>query len=564
MRPSSMHPFLHATTLSLFVASLLLAAPAQAYTMRNCRKSATWTGSTEMVADLNPGAPGSTHPIFGFSSTNELMAEFNDTLYFQADDGTHGSELWRVGNGSPTMVGDIAPGATGSQPHAFARYNGALFFAARSSADRDNLYMSNGSAIAMLPDPAAGGQKVEIAALTVYAGNLYFVRYVDGAGKLWRYNGTTTQLVGAANAVAGAFETSSLTAHPFVVFKDRLYFVKAVGAEYRLWAFDGTAMKLVKQLAPAGNTTSYGFDLGVYGDAIYFGSVVPADPPFESDELWKYTGIGAPAKVATLPAHAFSFSQPGDFTVFNGKLYFTAAQGLHRFDGSNLVLLPSGPAALPWGVSGISPYTAVGSLFFSGFHDDWQNAEPYIFNGSQTALVRDIMPADGTPNPGSFPSRGVQVDDMLFFSAEDNIHGRELWRMKRGEASARLDCDIVVIPLWDDWRLWIVDEREVIVATWLAAPNERPRLISRERTVARRDQPLRVQVLKSELRRNGVPEGASLVTRVYDAKTGAIVDRGDGTVGVSTQRVVGGKRANVTQVGEPPLREVMGERLYGM
>ncbi|MGY4515050.1 hypothetical protein [Lysobacter sp. HA18] len=564
MRPSPMRPSALFSTLSLLVGSLLLASPVQAYWMRDCHaRPSTWKGTTEMVADINPGAAGSSHPILGFSSINSLMTEFNNTLYFQADDGTHGSELWRVGNGAPSMVVDLVPGASGSAPHSFAPYNGALFFAAHSSANHDALYMSNGSAIAIAVDPMSAAQNVEITALTVYAGKLYFVRYADGVPSLWRYDGTSAQAVAAANAVPGRIETSDLIAHPFVVFKNRLYFVKATGADYRLWAFDGSTMTLVKQLVPTGNFTTYGFDLGVYGDALYFGVLVPADPLYVSDELWKYSGSGAPTKVAFLQANAWSFSQPLEFTVFKGKLYFTSGSGLQRYDGSTLQSLGGSAGGAPWGAGGLTPYTG-SFLYLSGFYDDWQNSEPYIFNGSTTSLLRDIMPATGLPEPGSFPTRGVQVDDMLFFSAADDTHGRELWRVKRDEGPAFLDCDIVVIPIWDDWRLWVVDEREVIVATWLAGPDRQPQLISRERTVARRDQPLRVQVLKTDARRDRLPDGARLVTRVYDAKTGAVVDRGEGSIGASTESVGRRERAAATQVGEPTLRQVMGERVRGL
>ncbi|TZF90982.1 hypothetical protein [Cognatilysobacter lacus] len=569
MRPSLRHTALSAATVSLAAASLLLASPARAYTMRHCHpKTGDALASTAMVADLNPGAAGSTHPVFGLSSVNGLMTEFKSQLYFQADDGTHGAELWRVGTGAPSLVSDIAAGTAGSEPHAFATYDGALYFAAQSSPGHDVVYRTDGTTVTLAADPDAGAasQKVVIRSLIVYAGKLYFVRAADGVDRLWRYDGATVQLAGGANAAVGSFVTDDIGAHPFVVFKNRLYFVKAVGANYRLWAFDGNGATQVAQLVPDGNFTTYGFDLGAYGDALYFGTVVPADAPFVADELWKYTGSGAPMKVAGLTKHASSFSQPAEFNVFKGKLYFTGGAGLYRYDGTSLELLPGGAGGVPYGAVGLSPYSAVGSLYLGGFYDDWTSSEPYLFNGTTTTLVRDIMPPGAGMYAGSFPTRAVEVDDMLFFSADDGTHGRELWRMKRNDGPANLDCDIVVIPIWDDWRLWVVDEREVIVATWLTAPNQRPQLISRERAVVRRDQPLRVKGLQADIRRGRVADGARLVTRVYDVRTGAVLDRGEGAVGVSAQPV--GREASaaiaVPQVGEPTLRDVMGQRVRGL
>lgn len=47
-----------------------------------------------MVADINPG-PGDS--LYGFPPTvRRLFANANGTLFFAANDGTHGVELWKV------------------------------------------------------------------------------------------------------------------------------------------------------------------------------------------------------------------------------------------------------------------------------------------------------------------------------------------------------------------------------------------------------------------------------------------------------------------------------------
>ena len=61
-----------------------------------------------MVADINSGSGG--------SSLSGLTV-FNNELYFGANDGTNGFELWKYdGVNAPSMVADINPGSSSSSP----------------------------------------------------------------------------------------------------------------------------------------------------------------------------------------------------------------------------------------------------------------------------------------------------------------------------------------------------------------------------------------------------------------------------------------------------------------
>lgn len=76
----------------------------------------------------------SSHPTFFFS--------FNGELYFQADDGIHGTEIWRLAlttqeNPSvpkeemkiaPSLFADLMPGPLGSSPAYFTLHNGFMYF----------------------------------------------------------------------------------------------------------------------------------------------------------------------------------------------------------------------------------------------------------------------------------------------------------------------------------------------------------------------------------------------------------------------------------------------------
>ena len=72
-----------------------------------------------MVKDIDPGSSGSV-PID--------LTNVNGTLYFAANDGAHGEELWKSdGTAAGTvMVKDIDPGATLRSPEPDERQRHAL------------------------------------------------------------------------------------------------------------------------------------------------------------------------------------------------------------------------------------------------------------------------------------------------------------------------------------------------------------------------------------------------------------------------------------------------------
>src|SRR5438093_10713769 len=79
--------------------------------------------AASLVRDINPGGPG---------SAPTEMVNMNGQLFFTADDGIHGRELWTSdpASGATHMVVDINLGTTGSVPFYLTVVGNRLFFSA--------------------------------------------------------------------------------------------------------------------------------------------------------------------------------------------------------------------------------------------------------------------------------------------------------------------------------------------------------------------------------------------------------------------------------------------------
>ena len=83
--------------------------------------------------------PASSYPSF--------LTDVNGIMFFSADDGIHGSELWMT-DGTPAgtkLVADIYPGPEGSFPADLTNVNGTLFFSADDGVHGTELWISNGT-----------------------------------------------------------------------------------------------------------------------------------------------------------------------------------------------------------------------------------------------------------------------------------------------------------------------------------------------------------------------------------------------------------------------------------
>ena len=113
----------------------------------------TMAGTT-LVKDINPGG-GSSYPSIGYSPGLGQFAVLGGKLYFGANDGTNGNQLWST-DGTPAgtaIVDNINPGSIatngqGAAVTAVAAVNGRIFFQANDGTHGAELWTSLGKASA--------------------------------------------------------------------------------------------------------------------------------------------------------------------------------------------------------------------------------------------------------------------------------------------------------------------------------------------------------------------------------------------------------------------------------
>jgi len=410
------------------------------------------------VKDINPGSGGFvTGDTTGFAVSGGVV-------FFQADDGVHGCELWRSDGTleGTTLVKDLDPGP-GSP---FSKYlaqpvpvGGLVFFHAEDPLHGIELWRSDGTdaGTVRVKDINPGAFSSLPDSLANCGGALYF-RATDGVHgtELWKSDGTEagTSLVADIAVVGGDSSPEEM-----VVLGGIRYFVAddGTGAGRELWRTDGTAggTSMVKDLNPTGGSDPTG--LTVVGGVLFFS----ADDGSRGRELWMSDGT-AGGTTLVKDINSFGGSNPASLTLAGATLYFLAEDDTHgpelwKSDGTEpgTVLVKdinSGPGPIfPYSLDSFPIVPLRGVILFPA-DDGFRGLELWKSNGTAegTTLVKEIDSGPGDGFLYSISNAFTMAGTTLYFAGKDAGGGIELWRSDGTEAGTTRVKDIAPGPAGSD------------------------------------------------------------------------------------------------------------------
>ncbi|MBI3461827.1 MAG: hypothetical protein HY000_02035, partial [Planctomycetes bacterium] len=269
----------------------------------------------------------------------------NGTLYFFANDGVNGSELWKSdGTASGTvLVKDIRPGAFSSGPNSLVNVGLAMFFVASDGVHGPELWSSDGTAAgtSMAADLAAGSASAGISSLVPLGDSLLFQASDSAHGReIWKLSlpDRVPFLLSDINPGNSGSHVIAMARSEDLVFFSPLF--SPVG-DNELWKTDGTEMgtSLVKDIyaGPFGGSTTAGITAGGF---YYFGAAAGSD--IINDELWKTDGTEAGTTLVAEIRAGNEGSSPENLASFNGKLLFTADDGVNGRELWSIDVEPTG------------------------------------------------------------------------------------------------------------------------------------------------------------------------------------------------------------------------------
>ncbi len=349
------------------------------------------------VADILPGSGGSYPGDF---------AAIGDTLFFRANDGTHGYELWKTSSpydaAHTKLVADIRPGSDSSFPEELSVIDDVLFFRADNGISGQELWKceppyERAYQVADINPGANDASPTEFLKI----GNTLFFQADGGNGaELWKTFPPYNTAVQVADIWPGPGSSSPrhLTSIGWILF-----FSADDSSGRELWKseppYDFTSTVRVKDIFLGGSADPD--ELLRVGTTLFFTAYDEAG----KREIWR---TNPPYdQYSTERANEIKTMYPTlatDLAAIGETVFFTGTLSLSGFELRKIV----------------PPYT---STQISGVMD--------IYEGFTGPFPNSSFPADKTP-----------VGSTLFFTANDGLHGIELWGSVPPYTSAFLAKDI--------------------------------------------------------------------------------------------------------------------------
>lgn len=292
---------------------------------------------TYMVKEIDPANDSG-----GLASSTveaELTAVNDEKIFFEADDGAHGKELW-VSDGTEAgthMVKNIVPDGSNASPYGMRAVDNKLFFGITDGVHGGELWVSDGTEegthiVKDINAGAADGYWGHIGSIAV-GGTLYF-RADDGSTgeELWKSDGTEAGTVRVADLASGSSSSSPAS---FARIGDSIYFYASGTEGYGLWKFPAPGVSTTTTTTiPPGCVDEDGDGYGLGLDCL--GPDCDDDDPLVWDNCTTCTVKIFPRRLSRL----FSIIRP--FRLF----LFKAADGMQFAKDTPIVFADEAAEAL--------------------------------------------------------------------------------------------------------------------------------------------------------------------------------------------------------------------------
>ncbi len=377
-------------------------------------------------------------------------------LYFSADDGTSGRELWATDGTSVFPIADVAPGAAGSNPEHITPFAGGVFFTADNGVTGREAYIHDGTSVIALGDLNPGAADSNPGKAVAVNGTLYFAADTGSDHSvLFAHDGMTTTQVGAFDpAVHDPVEALAASDGTVLIATEALdtvsmFSLDGAGVTELFSATDFTDGLSFERFFEVGdrsfastlsfrNETIYEFegdDLVLFDSGLGFGRIVE----LQGELLGEISFWTDPPKIGPVGDSNGQFPHPVEHEhdgerildvtsegLFFARFHHGPASDIELFDGTALheVPAPSSGAIDDHGLGAATVVLDDRLLLDWRVEDGTDDGQGYLIGGDGLGL-RALPSTDGSLDYD--PDALTVAGGALLFTAVDASGDRELW-----------------------------------------------------------------------------------------------------------------------------------------